>query len=343
MGEKRGGCLGIMKSIFSRVSALLSAAIFSIASSAIASSATASVPLNLKGFAEPAGSISILETGNIVDPYFTLQALLLAKENGLDISPYAEKWADWLIARQRLDGSFDRFCRTGPIWLGCKSADADDALLAIWLKFLETMPRQLKDRPAWQKSYDASAKTLAQLRDPKSGVYIVSALFPHGLFMDNLEIWSYKTSRTGLMQSSEAREFARAIRSTFWDAKAARFLVSTQPEQKTLGHTFYPEHVAQIFPLLFDFPLLPVDAHRYYQQWMKLHRATWLQQVKTDYAWGLLAFLAWKERDRVSAQCWLRESSPYQQTGHWTVTDEVVAQILNKNDIHAASAKIDCS
>ena len=269
--------------------------------------------------------------------------MLLARENGLDISLYAEKWADWLIARQRLDGSFDRFCRTGPIWLGCKSADADDALLAIWMKFLDTMPRQLNEKPSWRKSYDAAAKTLAQLRDPKRGVYIVSGLFPHGLFMDNLEIWSYKTTRAGYLQSVEAREFARAIRSTFWDAKSSRFLVSTQPEQKDLSHTFYPEHVAQIFPLLFDFPLLPDDSHRYYRQWMKLHRATWLEQVKTDYAWGLLAFLAWKEHDRTSAQCWLRESLPYQQTGHWTVTDEVVAQILMKNGISAASAKTECN
>ena len=252
MGKKRGGCLGTIKIFLSQLAILL------LASSLLINAlATTPVPLNLKGFAEPAGAISILETGNIVDPYFTLQALLLARENGLDISPYAEKWADWLIARQRLDGSFDRFCRTGPIWLGCKSADADDALLAIWLKFLDSMPRQLSEKTAWRKSYDVSAKTLAQLRDPKRGVYIVSALFPHGLFMDNLEIWSYKTTRSGYLQSIEAREFARAIRSTFWDAKSSRFLVSTQPEQKDLSHTFYPEHVAQIFPLLFDFPLLP--------------------------------------------------------------------------------------
>lgn len=337
MGKKRGGCLGTIKIFLSQLAILLLAS-----SLLINAHATTPMPLNLKGFAEPAGAISILETGNIVDPYFTLQALLLARENGLDISPYAEKWADWLIARQRLDGSFDRFCRTGPMWLGCKSADADDALLAIWLKFLDSMPRQLSEKTAWRKSYDVSAKTLAQLRDPKRGVYIVSALFPHGLFMDNLEIWSYKTTRSGYLQSIEAREFARAIRSTFWDAKSSRFLVSTQPEQKDLRHTFYPEHVAQIFPLLFDFPLLPEDSRRYYQQWMKLHRATWLQQVKKDYAWGLLAFLAWKERDRTSAQCWLRESLPYQQTGHWTVTDEVVAQILAKNGLVAAAVNADC-
>lgn len=338
MGKKRGGSLGTVKL---RAAKLFFAAAFLF--SGLTQSANANVLLNLKGFAEPAGAISILETGNIVDPYFTLQALLLARENGLDISPYAEKWAEWLITRQRPDGSFDRYCRTGPIWLGCKSADADDALVAIWMKFLDTMPRQLKEKPSWRKSYDAASKALTHLHDSKRGVYLVSPIFQHGLFMDNLEIWSYKSSRTGYLQSLEAREFARAIRTTFWDAKSSRFLVSTQPEQKDLSHTFYPEHVAQIFPLLFDFPLLPSEARSYYQKWMKLHRATWLQQVKTDYAWGLLAFLAWKQNDKLSAQCWLRESLPYQQTGHWTVTDEVVSQILSKHGYTAANTTTNCS
>ena len=300
-------------------------------------------PLDLQRFVDASGAITILGTGDVIDPYFTIQALLLARENGLDISAYSEKWANWLMARQRLDGSFDRFCKTGPIWLGCKTADADDALLAIWLKFLDTMPRQLKNNANWQKSYESASKTLKQLQDPKRGVYLVSPIFQHGLFMDNLEIWSYKTTRPGFLQSMEAREFARAIRVTFWDAQAKRFLVSTQPEQKNMQQTFYPENVAQIFPLLFDFPLLPADSRSYYQQWMKLHRANWLQQVKHDYAWGLLAFLAWKQRDNQSAQCWLRESLPYKHTIHWTVTDEVVAQILESKGLKPASAKSICS
>ena len=330
-----------MKHFLSALSTIVAITI-SLPTSAKPSSAS-TVPLDLQGFVDTSGAITILRTGDVIDPYFTIQALLLARENGLDISAYAEKWAVWLMARQRLDGSFDRFCRTGPIWLGCKTADADDALLAIWLKFLDTMPTQLKEKANWQKSYESASKTLKQLQDPKRGVYLVSPVFQHGLFMDNLEIWSYKSTRPGFLQSMEAREFARAIRSTFWDAQAKRFLVSTQPEQKNLQHTFYPENVAQIFPLLFDFPLLPADSRSYYQQWMKLHRANWLQQVKNDYAWGLLAFLAWKQHDNQSAQCWLRESLPYKHTAHWMVTDEVVAQILQSKGLKPAASGSSCS
>ncbi len=35
---------------------------------------------------------------------------------------------------------------------------------------------------------------------------------------------------------------------------------------------FYPEPVAQIFPLMVGFPLLPADARSYYRTWMSAHR-----------------------------------------------------------------------
>jgi hypothetical protein len=299
--------------------------------------------LDLRGFADGSGAIMILETGNVIDPYFTLQALLLAHENGLDISAYASPWVNWLIARQRLDGSFDRYCRSGPVWLACRGADADDALLAIWLKFLETMPAQLDSQPAWRKSHDAASKTLATLLDRKRGIYLVSPTFQQGLFMDNLEVWSYQTARTGVAASVGAREFARAIRTTFWDAPSGRFLVSTQPEQKAMTPGFYPDHVAQLFPLLVDYPLLPAGTGSYYRTWMKQHRALWLSQVSHDYAWGLIAYVALKQNDKPSAQCWLREALPYQQTGHWTVTDEVIAQILQTKGMLPAAANIGCN
>lgn len=299
--------------------------------------------LDLRKFADGSGAIMILETGNIVDPYFALQALLLAHENGLDISAYAVKWINWLAARQRLDGSFDRYCRTGPVWLGCREADADDALLAIWLKFLDTTSAPQDSQTVWNKSHGAASKALEALLDKKNGVYLVSPTFQHGLFMDNLEVWSYQSARVGLAASLDARNFARAIHNTFWDKQSRRFLVSTQPEQKTVAVAFYPDHVAQIFPLLVDFPLLPAESGSYYRAWMKQHRALWLAQVRHDYAWGLIAYIAMKQNDKTSAQCWLREALPYQQTGHWTVTDEVVAQILKAKGLFPAFANVACN
>ena len=59
--------------------------------------------LDLTGYAEADGAITIQHKGDTIDPYFALQALLLAKEHGLDTSRVAARWADWLVQRQKPD------------------------------------------------------------------------------------------------------------------------------------------------------------------------------------------------------------------------------------------------
>jgi hypothetical protein len=310
--------------------------------SCIAWPAYAGAKLDLSGYADDSGAISIQYHGDTIDPYFALQALLLAQESGMDITPYAEKWADWLAQRQKPDGTFDRFCRNGPVWAPCKTADADDALLAMWLKFLDSMPQQLKSHPAWQKSYRSSAASLVRLLDPARGIYLVSPVYQHGLFMDNLEVLSYRPTSAAGVKFSDSGTLAGAIQKVFWDVKGQRYLVSTQPEQKKEATTFYPDAVAQIFPLLFDFKSLPGGAHAYYQHWMKEHRSDWLKQAHSDFAWGLVAAVAVRQNDVVSASCWLRETAQFKRSVHWTATDEVVSQLLAEKSVKAAAADVSC-
>ncbi len=307
--------------------------IFSLALAAMALTqaciVSAAPRLELAGYTDDAGAITVLHGGDSADPYFAMQALLLAHENGMDISRPAEKFAAWLVPRQKPDGTFDRFCRTaGQPWVACKTADADDSLLAIWMKLLETMPAQMKNNPVLQKSYQVSKASLDHLYQPSRGVYMVSPVYLHGLFMDNLEVWSLKTHMKQGKPPAEAGRLARAIHDTFWDPVNKRFLVSTQLEQRGEKPAFYPDHVAQVFPLLVDFPLLPQDARTYYSNWMRAHRGDWLQQGKTDYPWGLLAVLALRQNDLTSAGCWLRESAGLRHSPRWAVTDETAYQIL---------------
>ncbi|MGY8905325.1 MAG: hypothetical protein ACKVIH_12325 [Burkholderiales bacterium] len=301
--------------------------------------------LNLDGYTDAKGAISVQHKGDTIDPYFTLQALLLARDNGLDISTYAKPWVNWLVERQKPDATFDRFCRNGPVWAPCKTADADDALLALWLKFLDTMPEELTQNPAWLKSYQQSAAALARLLDTPRGIYLVSPVYQHGLFMDNLEVLSYQPAlskvRTDVKLPS-SKKLSRDIHNVFWDPKDKRFLVSTQPEQKNVPHTFYPEYVAQLFPLLFDFKLLGLNRNQHYQKWMRDHRAEWLTQSKADFSWGLVAVIAARQGDRTSAACWLRETASAKNTSHWIVTDTVAAQILARQGISAAKPDVAC-
>ncbi|MES2509020.1 MAG: hypothetical protein V4625_03780 [Pseudomonadota bacterium] len=306
--------------------------------------ASAAPALDLAGYSDADGAITVLYRGESTDPYFAMQALLLAHDNGLDISVPARKFAQWLVPRQKPDGTFDRFCRKGADpWVSCKTADADDSLLAMWIRLLDTMPAYVNGNAALSASYSASQKALEHLFQPSRGIYMVSPVYLHGLFMDNLEVWSLRahTKRPG--RQDESDKLAKAIQATFWEPVDKRFLVSTQLEQRTAKAAFYPDHVAQIFPLMVDFPLLPEEAGAYYRNWMRQHRADWLLQGKTDYPWGLLAVLALRQRDEASARCWLRESQASRHSSRWAVTDETAYQILRSRAISPAPATTSCA
>lgn len=290
--------------------------------------------LDLEGFQDGDGAITVQHRGDTVDPYFALQALLLAQRFGLDAAEPAGRWIAWLMPRQKLDATFDRFCRRGPVWGPCKTADADDALHALWMQLLETHGVGLRASPA-RESHARSAQALARLQVPP-GVYHVSPVYSHALFMDNLEVWS-RLPRG----SPPSRALAQAIEATFWDAAAGRYRVTTQPAG--YGDAFYPDAVAQIYPLLLDYPLPARDRSRHYRQWMREHRGKWLAQGHSDFAWGVVALVAWREGDRQTAACWLRESLPLRRGAHWTVSDEVAFQVLAHRGAAPAPAGEACA
>ncbi|MEO6017328.1 MAG: hypothetical protein ABIP46_08730 [Polaromonas sp.] len=305
--------------------------------------ASAAPRLDLAGYSDADGAITVLHGGDSTDPYFAMQALLLAHENGMDISLPAEKFVNWLVPRQKPDGTFDRFCRSADKkWVSCKVADADDSLLAIWMKLLETMPAKLSQNPVWARSYSISKASLDHLFQPSRGIYMVSPVYLHGLFMDNLEVWSLKAHLKAPQRAAESNALAKAIQATFWEPVNKRFLVSTQLEQRSQKPAFYPDQVAQIFPLLVDFPLLPADAKTYYRSWMSTHRSDWLAQGETDYPWGLLAVLAMRQKDTDSARCWLREAAPLRHSSRWAVTDEAAHQILISRGLTPAPKEANC-
>ena len=183
-----------------------------------ASVAIARPKFELQGYADENGAITILNGGDASDPYFAMQALLLAHDNGLNIAAPAAKFANWLVTRQKPDGTFDRFCkRTANVWVSCKTADADDSLLALWMRLLETMPEQLDKNPAWSKSYAIAQKALAHLYQPSRGIYMVSPVYLHGLFMDNLEVWSHKAGSSRTKPGEATTDSFRAVGKGFRD------------------------------------------------------------------------------------------------------------------------------
>lgn len=288
--------------------------------------------LDLTGYIDPSGAISVQHQGDSVDPYFALQALLLAHAHGLDSSASARAWWRWLSVHQTQSGRLERHCRQGSGWQACQRADADDASLALWLGFLRTLPMPGPGEPDPAAQARQARQALHALLDQRLGVYRVSAEVPHHLFMDNLEVWSVLRSP----------RLARHIQRTFRDPRLGLYRVSTQVQHPHPGHTFYPDATAQLYPLMVGFAVTALSADSHYRQWMARHRAQWLRQMDSDFAWGLIALLAWQQKDAATVRCWQKRALPLRHTRHWTVTDEVVFQILPPLHLLVSTVE-DCS
>lgn len=278
--------------------------------------------LDLRGYSDATGAITVQYQGDTVDPYFALQALGIAQTQGLDISAYALPWARWLAQRYQEAGHLGRYCQSarpqGPTWIWCKPPDGDDSSLALWLQFLHRLPPHERDQLPIDVMQARAAQDLRGLHDPSTGLYLVSPHVRYSLFMDNLEVWSAWPSLS----------LARAIHAVFWDPQHRLFRVSTQKAHPHPGPHFYPDATAQIFPLLVDFPDVPGGAAAHYARWMREHRATWLAQSGREFPWGLIALVAWRQGDLVSVRCWQQRALPHRHTALWTVSDEVIAQVL---------------
>lgn len=274
--------------------------------------------LDLTGYTDETGAITVQRHGETVDPYFALQALLLAKAHGLDTSAVATDWLNWLATRYEASARLDRHCKRNSTWWSCKSADADDASLALWLAFLQTQAPVAQQTARISTLKQQARRSLQALQDRRTGLYRVSAQIPHSLFMDNLEVWSVRPTP----------RLTRAIFHTFWDAQLQIFKVTTQTDHPHPMAVFYPDAAAQLYPLLVKFPRIPGGAPALYKRWIARHRHTWLSQMPTDFAWGLLALVAWEQGDSETVHCWQERAAPLRHGLHWTVTDEVVFQIV---------------
>ncbi len=287
--------------------------------------------LVLTDYQRPDGAITTYFNGDSIDPYFAIKALLAAQDAGMTTRTAATSWIAWLLARQHADGRFDRYCMKGQRFISCQEADADDALMATWMELLVRSAAPKGMPPAWQASFDKASRQLDTLRDQHSGVYLISAKLPVALLMDNVEISSAFKAASNYRRrqgdaagaaawTSKAEQLDRDILRVFW-RPGQGYLVSTQPRSES---AFYPDAVAQIFPVLADIrpPGRPHKAA--YDLWMKENRTTWLQMSEADFPWGLVALVADKMGDKDAIACWRMRSIQFRHGKHWNVLEEAL-------------------
>lgn len=298
--------------------------------------------LDLAAYQYLDGAVSVqrkdAQSAPVVDPYFAAKALLAALDLGLDISVPAHAWIGWMLPHQRPDGRFDRWCVSGPSYVRCAQADADDAALAVWMELIVRLYSTSPVPATWQLSLHSADRYLRSLKS-SAGYYHVSHALQVGLLMDNAEVYSALIAAARQAQAMgdvseskqkmrEAAQLAQATRATFWVATKRQYRPSTQKHK--LG-SFYPEATAQLFPLLADMPLPAtsvVDWPSWFGDWRIRHHGAWLANARHDYPWGLVALAAWKVGDANTAACWLARANTQRDNTRWNVLEEAIYQGL---------------
>lgn len=302
-------------------------------------------PLQLAGYSQPDGAITLFLHGDRIDPYFANKALLSAAEAGADVAAAARAWIGWLLSRQRANGTFGRYCRDNGVFVECAEADADDALMATWIELLVRFAPPGGMPPEWTASIARASAELSNLRDRNTGVYHISHALPVALLMDNVEVISafealarWHAARGEPDQAGQWRGRAQAlaghVRKVFRMAGGG-YRASTQ---RTSDRDFYPARVAQLFPLLGG--LEDTDRTGYFGAWLKKNGADWFAQAKHDYPWGLAALAAYKAGDLKTVACWRAHAAPFRHGRHWNVLEEALFQALGATE--AAATAIDC-
>lgn len=299
-----------------------------------------SASLDLDGYQDKQGAITVHYQGNFVDPYFAIKSLLLAHNAGLDIQHSAQALIEWLMPRQRSDGLFDRFCLVdGSEWRACENADSDDALLSMWMELLYVMAPSHGLPREWQASINKAGLQLARLHDKRTGIYRISAGNQAGLLMDNVEIYaalrgiSREQQRLGAHSASrltykQAVALQHRIIQVFHPKANAPFLVSTQTVQ---DEQFYPHAVAQIYPWLHHMPTNSPNVRADFNAWLQKYRKGWLSFENDAYPWGLVALTAAELGDQQTARCWSNRAAMLRNGVRWNVLEEAAFQIISIN------------
>jgi hypothetical protein len=246
-----------------------------------------------------------------------------------------------MLPRQDASGLFSRYCFNvvKNDYEPCAAADADDAMMAMWIELLYRLAPRGGLPEQWQESAKKAEYQLDSIYNPKLTVFSISKSMPTGLLMDNVEIYTaFKhierdairigDGKTSLAFRARAAHLKVGIVTTFWDKKANRFKASTQTRDKI---EFYPDAIVQLVPMMYDFTSPYIKQPKnYYKAWMKAHHDEWFALIGNNYPWGLLAVLATNQGDMETANCWLQQSAAFRNTGQWDVLDEAAFQAVEE-------------
>jgi hypothetical protein len=154
--------------------------------------------------------------------------------------------------------------------------------------------------------------------------------------MDNVEIYG-AFARTAKRRAASAPFAAvrlawsawrlrRAIETAFW-RKAEQKFASTMDGAD--GSAFYPDIVAQLYPLLEGMPTPAGRPEAVFDAWFREHGERWLSFSADEYPWGIAALAAYQVGARSVASQWAARATPLRHSGRWNVLEEAAYQALH--------------
>ena len=244
-----------------------------------------------------------------VNPYFACMAALglLAETKSCPVTETEQKavgrYLDWHTGiLLETDGKMGVYRKEGGKLTYKEKADSEDGYLGMYLflmgKYLEKT--ESTDLPeSWKKGIGLALKKIQSLM--QDGMTQVSEENTTVYLMDNLEVWKglYELELAGLEDTQTIREMRKKIQERiekiFWDDANQRWRIIGNSDRYHQTE-FYPDGVAQIYPLIYEFPVKEKKKQKVlYEQFTE--RFQWQKLKRTGFVWAITGMAAAQMRD----------------------------------------------
>ena len=241
-----------------------------------------------------------------VNPYFACMAALglLAETKNCLITETEKKavnrYLDWHTGiLLETDGKMGIYRKKSGKLIYKEKADSEDGYLGMYLflmgKYLEKT--ESTDLPEyWKKGISLALKKIQSLM--QDGITQVSEENTTVYLMDNLEVWKglYELEHAGLKDVQAIREMRNKLQAQieklFWDDANQRWRII---ENSDLYHQkeFYPDGVAQIYPLIYEFPVKEKKKQKIlYEQFTERFQWQKLTKKRNGFLWAMTGMAA---------------------------------------------------
>lgn len=241
-----------------------------------------------------------------VNPYFACVAALglLAETENRPITEAEKKavgrYLDWHSGiLLETDGKMGIYRKEGEKLIYREKADSEDGYLGMYLflmgEYLEkTESTELPE--SWEKGIRLALKKIQSLM--QDGITQVSEENTTAYLMDNLEVWKglYKLEQAGVEDAHLIRELRgklqEQLENTFWDDETQKWRIIRDRDLYDPTE-FYPDGVAQIYPLIYGFPVKEKRTQKkLYVQFTEKFQWQKLSERSTKFLWTMTGMAA---------------------------------------------------